>query len=430
MEDPEKEIIKHNGSLLPKLYNQFFNPNICHICKSVDIDSSKSCDKCYMISYCHQDHKSFHEMQHKEICEAVVKLSKLKPRMISGPITLYRWINEKRKFMKLIHQSLFRQLEQHEEEMFLCMKSCLICYKQNYLNACKKCYSVNYCIQHKVQFNTEHTEFMCKQLRLLLNINIASMTPNLTEITRSFIAFADENIKFGNTFQLITEFAKIRKTLDWAATDYILSDYISGPLALYYGMQKSNFLQLLLQADIFTVHIITANRVNKNNLRAWEILLHCIPRIKKLVIIIIGSKLKPDPPIYEVCENCQSKKKQFSLSSVSKMYYEYTTDYKYKRPDVIVGIQVEITKKLWSQSIRAIQAQSCPLLLTTSDVFRTCRYIKEMKNILGANLTPDIEIKSPFNSCAPHKDFRIDGVYYCNKYILVYKNLNGSSSSI
>lgn len=425
--------MKYIGPYISKYYNQFFNPNICHVCKSEDINNLTLCDRCYMISYCSERHKTIHQTQHKEICELIVRFATEKPWIVNtyGPVNLYRWGKAKKKFMKLIGQNLFRQLEPYEEQMFMSIKCCFTCYKLYGISVCKKCYSVNYCNEHAQNFRKNHGQFTCTQLTLSLNISIATMTDLPARLTHNFFKFVDNevsNLYPDDTLLLIMNFLRTKKEeraiVKWTAADYVLSDYISEPLTLFYGVKSAELLHPLHAIDVFIVHIIVTNSLDKNYLPAWKLFLHGFPKIQKLVIIMIGLKLKPEYSYDELCEFSNSGTKILSFIFIPNLYHVYAASSKYMRPNVIVGYQIGFDQeKTWPKCIKAVQAQACPLFLTCSDGFLVHKCVREIQKILNTD-TPHLELKNLFKSLAPHRDLWADDVYYRNTHIIIYKNLN------
>lgn len=440
--DPRETVMKYNGPRLPIYYNQFFNPNVCHVCKSIGAGNLIQCDQCRMIFYCNEEHRQVHKTQHQEICEIIVKHPTVIPQLDKAcePLTLCRWIRAKRKCIKLLKQILLRHLEPYEEEMIMCAKSCFICYLSNSsrmstersLQVCKKCYSANYCIRHKFYFTREHKQFDCRQLKLLLNTSIATMTNAPVELTQDFMKFLGyPNLEdpLIDTVQLISRFLtntnKMRKASPyWTADDYVLSDWVSGPLTLYHVINTEQLFRTRV-TDVFIVHIINATFVNKNHLFAWELLLHCVLEIRQLNIIMVGVRLKPSYIKYKLCQTCCDSNKKLSVTSVSQFYHDYANSSEFKQPNVIVLSEIKLdASQWWSKCIREIQVQACPLLLACSDVLLADNNIRKINQILGTNVMLHREIKNRFSSHAPRRDFQTDDLCYYNRHIVIYKTLN------
>uniref|UniRef100_A0A8D9AXE9 Rho GTPase-activating protein gacZ n=1 Tax=Cacopsylla melanoneura TaxID=428564 RepID=A0A8D9AXE9_9HEMI len=53
----------------------YFNPNVCHTCKSSD-KLVKKCTGCHMISYCSKEHQKLHWPSHKSLCLCLKNLQK------------------------------------------------------------------------------------------------------------------------------------------------------------------------------------------------------------------------------------------------------------------------------------------------------------------------------------------------------------------
>ncbi|EFN78537.1 hypothetical protein EAI_02357, partial [Harpegnathos saltator] len=127
-----------------------FNPNICHVCKSVNAETSSYilCDQCCLISYCNVEHKMAHYVEHKDICKIITQLSKVRPQEDDKRYKDWQeWIQSRRELIESIKHRLDRPIEPYEEQMFLWSKSCNVCHQQAELKTCQMCFSVNYCDQ-------------------------------------------------------------------------------------------------------------------------------------------------------------------------------------------------------------------------------------------------------------------------------------------
>ncbi|XP_011153158.1 uncharacterized protein LOC105191444 [Harpegnathos saltator] len=65
-EDLRTYFFEYMGPSFPEKFNCYFNPNICHVCKWINIRIT--CNRCHMISYCCEVHQTIHEEQHADIC--------------------------------------------------------------------------------------------------------------------------------------------------------------------------------------------------------------------------------------------------------------------------------------------------------------------------------------------------------------------------
>lgn len=78
MKNPNIQVFEYRGQCTAEYYNQFFNPNICHVCKSVDRGNLILCDGCCLISYCSQEHKTQHYTEHKRFCVIVAHILQIR----------------------------------------------------------------------------------------------------------------------------------------------------------------------------------------------------------------------------------------------------------------------------------------------------------------------------------------------------------------
>ncbi|XP_032685276.1 uncharacterized protein LOC116850748 isoform X10 [Odontomachus brunneus] len=108
-------------------YNQFFNPNICHVCKRPS-ENLITCNKCNMISYCSKEHQEEHKFSHLDMCNAIAIVITDTPFWVT-----YRnseeWIESRREIVLKILNILSRPTYGYETEMMqielmLCLQEC------------------------------------------------------------------------------------------------------------------------------------------------------------------------------------------------------------------------------------------------------------------------------------------------------------------
>ncbi|XP_032685233.1 uncharacterized protein LOC116850728 isoform X3 [Odontomachus brunneus] len=66
-------VLTFNGPYTEDKYNQFFNPNVCHVCKQPS-EVLVTCNLCYMISFCSEEHRAIHRNSHSEICKTLAMI--------------------------------------------------------------------------------------------------------------------------------------------------------------------------------------------------------------------------------------------------------------------------------------------------------------------------------------------------------------------
>lgn len=128
MQHLKTQVFKYRGLCTLNHYNLFFNPNIGHIYKSIDSDLI-SCDQCYLISYCNEEHKKLHYKEHAEFCE--ISIIAISPPTNKGGFaewSLWRKIRED--ILNTIERNVNEPLDMYMKDMILFAKSCLICDQQ------------------------------------------------------------------------------------------------------------------------------------------------------------------------------------------------------------------------------------------------------------------------------------------------------------
>ncbi|EFN75402.1 hypothetical protein EAI_16815 [Harpegnathos saltator] len=425
--DITKTLLPYSGSWMSVHYNKIFHPNFCHICKkTTEIISSTTCDRCSSISYCSKDHKNLHFPQHREICIAIEKFLKNNPQYLTRRSTYDELLEAQGEFYLSVIQDLRRIPENYEKQMFTFAKLCFICHQQTGLYSCKKCLSIDYCLEHKEEFEQHHKQISCNLLILWLNLELSNVQYESTaSLSLKFIKFPDNDMRpFDKMAKFIEEYVQDKKGV-WNVLDYIYTDYVSGPLSVYYGMSQAELSDILLTRSISIIHIIKAEAVERNGLPAWEILLHLFPNIKVLIVVLVGTDLQFEFSTQEICPRCNYNKKKFIYECCCMLYSDYMANPMYGRADLIVGFQVFETV-LWDEYLRIMQSQKCPVLLTIPIESTSLTEIAEIQKVLGRDVCPVINIKNKFRSLRPYRDLKY--IYYRNSFVIVFKTLKNTTS--
>ncbi|EFN77922.1 hypothetical protein EAI_16856, partial [Harpegnathos saltator] len=181
----------------------------------------------------------------------------------------------------------------------------------------------------------------------------------------------------------------------------------SGPLTVYFGFKEILSLHII-EEEIVVIHIIAATSVHTDSLLAWEVLLHLVPEMYKLVIVMIGKELSDEPYARreQLCELCTAQKKELIFIPIPKLYHDYVkSDAEYKKPTVIVGFEAKFNAaESWSESIKIMQSRSCPLFLASSTEQVNQNNIIMIKEILNPEIIPIFNKKNPFRGLAPHRN--------------------------
>ncbi|XP_014471480.1 PREDICTED: uncharacterized protein LOC106742755 [Dinoponera quadriceps] len=414
---------------MPDDYNNFFNPNICHVCKTTDNGSFVMCDQCYMVSYCGGDHREVHRSSHTEICAAIKKLLKKESQWDACPLNLQDWIQLREEFLRSVKTELSRELMSHEVQMIRFAKSCLICHQQTNLYTCMICHSANYCVDHAEIFNSYHS-YSCKELLLCLSLDI-DLFHGMGSMMK-FTKFPNEGRPCINMDTFVKHYVQrthtSRELDDWHFPEYFYSDYASGPLTLYYGMEDTNLIDSLnIPEDAcYVIHIIDAKFVDRKYVLSWEIFLHLLRyKINGLKIVLIGSELQNECNNMKFCSRCNHMYSQkLSFESYHTSYHSYVASESYKQPNVIVGFEADLSNgEAWSESILKLREQNCPLLLTTKSKLKAERNINGIQEVLGTSLIPLYNDNNKFGSRRPWRDVETNYVYFRNSHLIIYRSL-------
>ncbi|XP_025158057.1 uncharacterized protein LOC105189159 [Harpegnathos saltator] len=413
---------------MAQFYNQFFNPNICHVCKKVDKGNFLSCDWCGLISYCSKEHKTHHHIEHSLTCAVTTQFLEIRPQKDTRRFNDWQqWIHSRKELLKLVQNNIGYTLDPYEKQAILWSKSCCVCHQQAELKTCERCFSVNYCNGHKKAFRARHWGSNCDDSVLLLNINIEAISGRTSNMSYGFLQSINEGSKFEAMLELCLEFviSQRKNHTDWLAKDYVRSDYLSDPLSIYSGFKRIDFLEIIKE-PLVIIHIIGASSVDKNGLPAWEILLHLVPEIQRLVIVLINPKLEDSFIRQDLCNHCNEKKKYLCFVLCPMLYHDFiSSDWVYKEPTLIVGFNVTFDKeRTWNESLKAMQNRNCPLVLGYSRILKCDKNIYKIVEILKGDIFPFGFRQNYFKGLAPHRDLETGDIRYRNEELVIYKDLN------
>lgn len=402
-----------------KKYNRFFHPNICHVCKS--IQNTKSCKKCHMITYCSNEHKSLDKPKHKEICNAITKAIKEQPEQTSRYLNSQQWFGLQNSIVQFVEKNLERSLNKYELEIIMNAKSCLICHKQDTLRSCTICFSAYFCNDHVAEFYENHKPF-CEGLLLHLNIYKKGIGEQLvTVLNVSRIPFSD--VSSPDMWTYVYEYIKDEEDYYLTQKDYVLSEFASEPLTLYYGMKEAGLLSLLSlrEETACVVHIIVTDLYNESNITGWKLLFHLLSNKTKLTIVIITHLRHGINILYKkCCDICFNYDRKLIYEFRATSYCSYVKSQEYKEPDVIMELSNQDTFWMSTDDIKALQLQFCPIIITSSLLSNLKSKIIQIENAIDTTIMTLLLKKNRFHSLIPHKTIALDTVYYRNMYVAIF----------
>ncbi|XP_014467294.1 PREDICTED: uncharacterized protein LOC106740606 [Dinoponera quadriceps] len=311
------------------------------------------------------------------------------------------------------------------KQMIMFIKACRICHEQQNLYTCRRCYSVNYCFDHADTVKRDGN-FDCEKLKLCLEVD-SKLQFGSTLLGHHFI---NPPVYFKPSVDM-SSFLKLHnfKFLD-SVTLYCYTDYISGPLTLYYGMKNVLLLNPQGEHFCYIVYIVAANIVDKAYVPSWGLFLHRLRWQTQLRIILIGLQLQDDRKNIETCIKCRPTQRKFNFECHRTSYCDYVNSDMYIKPKVIIEFQVDFND--WepsSELILKLRDQNCPLLLTDKSKLKVEENINKLFEVLGSPLNIAYHEKNKFCSIRPCTDLENDGVSYRNHHLTVFKNLSVSSPS-
>lgn len=410
-----------NGLYNVKNYNNFFHPNVCHVCKTTMQSRLQMCTGCYMISYCSEDHKMLHRQQHADICQVISKINANYNLRESRYMRSDEWTLFKRDNVERMKLALGRNLQLYEEQMFLFAKSCFICRQQTDLvSTCGWCCSINSCATHILSSITHE----CENLRVSLILDIEYLIKEQDMKQVRFCANICINDICSNTMSFVQRFAKENALSLWQSFDYYYSDWVSVPLTVCHVMIDPKYCSLLKKSGTFVVHIIAGSSMDVHSLLAWEIFLHLLCAKTTLKITMIEPNLENRYRlISDICTSCRSFEKMLYAEYHNLSYGDYIHYWQYEKPDVIVGYNAEL-KKFATQTIQILGCQKCPLILTTTSDNETTNFTEKLKEVLSARELYIISTKNKYQSVRPYRSYRNDSTFYLNENLIIYDSLN------
>ncbi|XP_032668692.1 uncharacterized protein LOC116842923 isoform X2 [Odontomachus brunneus] len=409
-------------------YSQFFNPNICHVCKRPSQGELMPCGSCDMVFYCSKEHQIMHQSSHMEIC---IVITFARSGGLESNASSFNsddeWRSSRKTFMQGIQMKMTRDLKPYEKEMIICAKSCLICHQQISLRTCRTCYSANYCDEHQWDFKEKH-ESMCKKLLLFLNFNILNVCNDDINTCLIEMRLTKIKIDFDDMITFVNQYIRKHYLImgAWSKQCYMLSNLISAPLTLLYGLKE--FVNIFEQAQIyreeyklinghrsffFIVHIIGASSADITGLPSWEIFLHIfnkhkfsINKIMELRVILVAPETDCDRnEYYSVCSECVQIKRHLYLGNASVSYEEYIRTNLYKQANIIIAFQAEFSMESPMLDIFIkTQDRTCPFFFTTASQNEAEESIKKIQEVMYVPREHRF-IENKFRSYKPYRNY-------------------------
>ncbi|XP_032685280.1 uncharacterized protein LOC116850752 isoform X2 [Odontomachus brunneus] len=104
------ELSKFNGPFNEDKYNQFFNPNLCHVCKSPNDGKLIPCDRCNSIYYCCEEHKTMHAESHQTVCGVIALAISFDPNWYNRRCYFEEWMDLQKSLIIFIKMHISRRL--------------------------------------------------------------------------------------------------------------------------------------------------------------------------------------------------------------------------------------------------------------------------------------------------------------------------------
>ncbi|XP_043466843.1 uncharacterized protein LOC122501449 [Leptopilina heterotoma] len=376
-------ILDQKGVSEERKKQSVYFPNMCHICRCFgEKVNLKRCSACDMISYCSKEHQKEDWPSHKQFCKVLCQMKKdykvdnlfesLKANTEEERMAVFKEVEDDGKGDILVSQLLMkattllkRRLKPQESLMIKFPRICSICFenRNELLVNCKKCPQISFCKEHLLN-NSAH-EKECH--KFVLN----SIYKSKSVIKMAAAVKLSTQIKIDKLPSSMTEFLKIIVTKDSVdiyseetkdLLNSVFSEKYSRPLSIIFALEKLDFPK---NSESLVIHVVGAS-LPEQLYNEWEILLHYLKSVKKLLVILIGDELMF---LYnqteDLCESCKKENKEITIESHHTVYDEYCRRSNFKKPDIIACLNVGFHfYPTWEKSIKVLNKGQCPLVVT------------------------------------------------------------------
>lgn len=405
-------------------YNQFFYPNVCHICKRYKDIELNDCARCHMISYCNRCNQKQHWPQHRIICKAIRCVLQDKDYMNTEELTSERWNKKKMGYMESISKKLGRELVPYEKQMFMFPKACLICHRQGRLKLCGNCPSASFCVIHKhSQICANRHKKDCDMMRFIFEIDKKYfMEENRDEKVISF-KFMLHWKYFYNMESYLSYWYPDITDMSAKISAIVHSEYVTRPLTVCFAMGR---LKHILNDESLVIHFIVTTSDDVETVEMWKILFY-LTYVRSITVVLLGPVIKKN--ITKSFDDCFSellstdKKRRITLIYRAMLYEEYVRTRDFQKPNFIIGFNAIIcsndyftTKQLNTlmPSSLALAEQNCPFVLALNFIDKKVeKTLRNFTLFCGRNPFLSFRICRYSNILCNH-----------NQYLIIYEKLD------
>ncbi|XP_025829389.1 uncharacterized protein LOC112904183 [Agrilus planipennis] len=419
-------------------YYDFYYYSLCHVCK--ERINVKHCKKCKCVGYCSKEHQKLDWLMHKSICTAI---SLTRDSFNNKKIFSFQsWIEHRLKLHSKWRNILKRELLSYENQIWMFLPVCSICYSEDITVVCSECLNVYFCSkEHQEKFESCHERY-CKELSLCMKTDVELFQikqypiSKVASIPANYVGFPENNFEFlncvleennkGITFQKDKELVLKYELI-------ALSANILNTLRICKIIKERK-----IDKPEVVLHVVGA--CNTEITFDWgiisEVVFHYIINLVYLKVYLIGptcnaSLLECVDPLTYCCE-CINLERKVDVEVVQDLYHNAENNL--RKPDFILLLnsglhEFENQKDLdtWLPSISCLLKNvNVPILLTA---YTKNEIIKDT-NILKCscdNLTFFLDcVENPFVNLRPFRDWNTENkpVFYFNNYITILKNAN------
>ncbi|XP_042878972.1 putative protein MSS51 homolog, mitochondrial isoform X2 [Penaeus japonicus] len=430
-----------------------YHPGICHACFEMPSQKCflKRCAQCQLVSYCSKQCQKKDWSSHKHFCQAnkvdggknVFSQAKLKVHDKKS------WQEFRNCLQVAANINLQRRLDIFEDEIFLYPRACEVCREANnsLMIDCNRCHSVFYCSDVHRSEDAERHERWCNNYLLCIKCDVVEYKKGVPDLP--FPTQVDSEYR-KLPRRLVDLLRPQLNTKDVSEDELdpklivILSERLSYPLSLLYGMQHLTLGQDRKSVEQLTelkVHVVGAKSTKELlGIIRWEYMVHRLPALMKLHIVFIGPELFSDSGLSEElpdnhclddsgmsrCDDCQGKSRAIIYEMCEMLYHDYATTSYFHNPDLIISFNCGFhefegeEKDTWPASLSVmLKNPDVPLIFTSYTKTESERDLEVLKKIEDVEVLLPVE-RNPYSSLRPIRDFTREDdcdMFFVNQYI-------------
>ncbi|XP_076676364.1 uncharacterized protein LOC143373227 [Andrena cerasifolii] len=440
-EEEEEEEEEDEESIELNVKPRFvFVSSLCAVCLK---KSQVFCERCQMVSYCSEDHRSHGLLEHGDICDGLREIRRSIATSLSDEsierLDAEQYRVYRLRLLGILESKIDRPLRFWEREIVLYPRVCRICRRyREHPTCCAYCAMEYFCEDHGEQHQRWCREFRVLRRCLFLQYRHGCVYPTIPNVRRE-ICVASPDVDFDRLMHRIYQNSPYYREMD-CYTYSILSHQSTIPLTVLYSMQTC-CSEWSSKTD-WTIHVLGAEfQFEGINLAVWEkLFLHFLPNLKRLRLLLVGPELRLPSNVptrllskVKLCSGCKSAGRTVDvLFRPERLYHELVRDEpgpgRVAEPDLICLFNPGLYRKTgfagkdtWLDTIREFARVSIPVVVTSYTKEEIFWEITRINSLIQVNVLLEPR-RNPFASIKPDRNFVTDHtnpLIYKNYYITI-----------